>query len=72
MACRLVGAKLLSEPMLRYCSLDPQDRNSYIFVKENTFESVVCKMSAILPQCVNRLYSTAVVLSHLFNIIYLL
>ena len=31
------------------------DRNSYIFIQENTFENVVCEMSAILsrPQCVN-------------------
>ena len=30
-------------------------RNSYIFIQENTFECVVCKMAAMLsqPQCVN-------------------
>ena len=29
-------------------------RNSYIFIQENAFENVVCKMAAILsrPQCV--------------------
>ena len=32
-------------------------RNSNIFIEENTFQNVVCKMSAILsrPQCVNML-----------------
>ena len=31
--------------------------NSYIFIQENAFENVVCKMAVILfrPQCVNRL-----------------
>ena len=31
------------------------NRNSNIFIRENTFESVVCEMAAMLswPQCVN-------------------
>ena len=48
----LIGAKPLSEPMLKlqwnfY-------RNSYIVTQENAFENVVCKMASILsqPQCV--------------------
>ena len=62
MACRMDGAKPLSEPMLEYCQLDPSkkfqwnlDRNSYTFIQENAFEDVVWKMAAILPrpQCVN-------------------
>ena len=61
MACRLIGAKPLSEPMLEYCWLDPWNklqwnfnRNSESFIQENVFESVVCEMAAILsrPQCV--------------------
>ena len=28
MACRLAGAKPLSEPMLEYCSLDPWEQTS--------------------------------------------
>ena len=32
-------------------------RNSYIFIQENAFQNVVCKIAAILsrPQCVNRI-----------------
>ena len=61
MACRLVGAKPLSEPMLEYCYLDPWEqtsvksyRNLNIFIQENACENVVWKMAAILsrPQCV--------------------
>ena len=64
MACRLAGAKPLSEPMLGNCCLDPRNklqwhlnRNSYIFIQENAFENVVWEMAAILsrPQCVNNL-----------------
>ena len=54
MACRLVGAKPLPEPMMEYCYLDPRNklqinvnRNSYIFIKKNPFENVVWKMAAI-------------------------
>ena len=57
MACRLVGAKPWSEPMLIYCKLDPWEqiqwnlnRNSYIFIQENAFENVVWKMAAILSR----------------------
>ena len=62
MACHLVGAKPLSEPMRDYRQLDPWEQkfseifiqNSYIFIQEKAFEQVVCKMAAILsrPQCV--------------------
>ena len=58
MACRLDGTKPLSEPMLEYCELDPQEQklqwifnqNSWIFIQENAFEKVICKMPAILRQ----------------------
>ena len=62
MACHLVGAKPLSEPMLAYCQLDPLEQTSakseskfIFFIQENAFENVVWKMTAILcrPQCVN-------------------
>ena len=43
MACRLFGAKLLPEPMLAYCQLDPWDRAYIIFIQENAFENVVCQ-----------------------------
>ena len=49
MACRLVGAKPLSEPMLEYCWLHPGEqtfRNFDMLVHENGFESVVCEMAA--------------------------
>ena len=59
MACHLVGAKLLTEPMLLYCLFQPWWNlkwNSSIFIKENTFENIVCEMAPILfrLQCVNR------------------
>ena len=31
MACRLFGAKPLSEPMLSYCQLDPKEQTSVKF-----------------------------------------
>ena len=61
MACRLVGAKPLPEPMLALVNWTPRNklqwnvnRNSYIFIQENSFENVVWKMAATLsrPQCV--------------------
>ena len=64
MACCLASTKPLSEPMLEYCYLDPQEqtivkfnRNSCFFIQENTFENVVWKMVAFLsqPQCDNSL-----------------
>ena len=60
MACRLVGAKPLSEPMMEYWTLRNKlqwnlKQNSHIFSQENAFENIVCKMAAILsrPQCDN-------------------
>ena len=53
MACRLVGAKPLSEPMLEYCWLTIRNklqwnlyRNSHIFIQEIAFENVVCEMAS--------------------------
>ena len=49
MACRLLGSKPLSEPMLHYCQLDLMKklqsnciRSSNIFFQENELENVVC------------------------------
>ena len=57
MACRLFGAKPLSEPMLGNCQLDPWEQNlwksnwnSCIFMQENTLENVVCETVAILSR----------------------
>ena len=54
MACRLDGAKPLSEPLLEYCWLDPWEQTSWnftrnwiIFIQENAFENVVCEMGSI-------------------------
>ena len=68
MACRLIGAKPLCEPMLLIVSYVVNwtlgnklqwnfNRNSYIFIQENPFETVVWKMAAILsrPPCVNSM-----------------
>ena len=48
MACRLVGAKPLSEPMLGYCQLEPKEQtsvktkqNSQILTQENIVENVL-------------------------------
>ena len=55
MACRLDGAKPLSEPMQTYCKLHSKNvfqwnfiLNSNIFIQENAFEHVVSEMAAIL------------------------
>ena len=61
MACRLIGAKPLSEQMLDYLNWTLRNklqwnlnRNFNIFIQENAFESVVCETAAILSrlQCV--------------------
>ena len=65
MACRLIGTKPLSEPML-YLIVNCTIRNkrqsncikiSKIFIQENGFENVVWKMLSILSlsQCVNAI-----------------
>ena len=61
MACRLFGAKPLSEPIVDYYQLDPWNKfsengiNTTIFMQENEPENVICKLVAILsgPGCVN-------------------
>ena len=62
MACRLFGAKPLSETMLPYCQLDPKEHISVKFyLKFKSFDLRKCTwkchlwMAAILswPQCVN-------------------
>ena len=53
MACRLFGAKPLSQPKLGYCQLDSWEQTSLkfcsklIFIQENAFENIVCEMAAI-------------------------
>ena len=68
MACRLAGAKPLSEPMLKYCELDARNklqwnfnRNSYKFIQDSPFENVVWEMATILsrPQCVKSSHSNS-------------
>ena len=66
MACRLIGAKPLSEPVVEYLLIGTLGTNvSEILIEKftcfhsrNAFENVVSKMAAILsrPQCVKRLY----------------
>ena len=58
MAWHQPGAKPLYEPVLEYCWLDPKpgtnfseiliNQNSYIFIQENAFENVICKVASIL------------------------
>ena len=65
MACRLVGAKPLSIPVLGYCQLDPRNnlrwifyQNTNLFIQENASENIVCKKAAILSRgrWVNKAY----------------
>ena len=77
MACRLLGAKPLSEPMLEYCQLDPcnklhrnLNRNSNIFIEEDALEIVVWKRR---PFCLglnvlNALYITNI---HMGNFVWM-
>ena len=59
MACRLFGAKPLSEPLLGYCQLDPKEQtsaewnfnqNTKHFIHENTCDDIVCEMAPILSR----------------------
>ena len=57
MACRLFGAKPLSEPMLGYCQLNPLNkiqwifnRNTNLFIHENASQNIVCQKAAILSR----------------------
>ena len=44
MACHLVGAKPLSEPMLKYCQLDPWEQTSgEILIEINIFVQEIWK-----------------------------
>ena len=61
MACRLAGAKPLSEPMLEYCEFDPWEQTSMKlqskFIHFHSRKSkIVWKIAAILsrPQCVEQ------------------
>ena len=54
MAYPIVGAKPLSEPMLEFVDWTVMNmfqwhlnRNAYIFIQENAFQNVVCKMAAV-------------------------
>ena len=65
MAWRLGGAKPLSEPMLEYCQLDPEEQTSvkfYIeihnFIKKDPFQVVVWKKAVILSLRLNVLKNT--------------
>ena len=56
MACRLFGAKPLSETMLAYCQLYPNEHISKkflfeiqkVFIQENAFENAICRMATIV------------------------
>ena len=52
MACRLLGPKPLSEPMLTYCQLDPKEHISIIFyLKFKYFHLWKCIWSCCLWHC---------------------
>ena len=55
MACRQFGAKPLSEPMLVYYQLDPQEKlqlnfnqKRKLFINEKAIENIVSEMAVIL------------------------
>ena len=55
MACRLFGAKPLSEPVMTYCQLDYKEYiqwniiwNSKVIIQEKAFKIKVCEMAAIV------------------------
>ena len=57
MTCHQFSAKLLFEPLLGYCQLDPHEQTSVnfqskykTFVYENESENIVCEMAAILSR----------------------
>ena len=63
MACYLLSAKALPEPILTYCQLDTQEQSSVIsqskykfFIEEKAFENAVCKIAAILLRRVNLIF----------------
>ena len=55
MACRLVGAKPLSEPKMEFCQLNTWESKFKHFHSTKLFKNVVCEIAAILSrlQCVN-------------------
>ena len=52
MACRIFGAKPLFEQMLAFYQLDHPtlDQDMKIFIAENGFRNIICKILAILPK----------------------
>ena len=57
MAFSLFSAKPLSEPVLGYCQLDPQEqtsvkcnRNTKLLIRKNASENIVCEKTAILSR----------------------
>ena len=57
MACRLVGTKPLSEPVVAYFQRTHRNKTqlnfnliSSICIQENAFQTVICKMAAVLCQ----------------------
>ena len=53
MVCRLFGPRPLSEPMLKYCHIDPKGYISMTFffkLTENIFENVFRKMAVIVSR----------------------
>ena len=72
MACRLIGAKPLLEPMLEFVNWTHRkklwwnfNQNSYILIQENAFENIVCETAIILsrPRRVNGFAESSRVVS---------
>ena len=66
MACHLLCAKPLPEPVLTYFQLNPQEqtfvkkKGKDIFIQENAFDIVICKTSSIFCSALNVLSTVSV------------
>ena len=68
MACRLIGAKPLSEPMLDYCQLDPHEHISVkIWSKYNNFHWPKCTWNCRLRNGVHLVSASMCVLRCLLD-----
>ena len=72
-ANQVFDTKTLSELAMVYCKFDPMEQiwknlnqSFNIFVQENTFENVFCKMGAMLsrPQCVECFFTNELKVLH--------
>ena len=74
-ACHWFGTKPLSDPMMVYCRTHGNkiqwnfNQDTIIFINENAFKNVVCKMAVILSQsqCRNRWEISLIEAKHCYD-----